>query len=69
MATSNDTVIGAYEVKIAGLEKDKLRLMENAQNGVPAAGRLEDMLELSQVPLKSVETMGKWRYDTTQNTA
>ncbi|WP_081284863.1 recombinase family protein [Tritonibacter mobilis] len=47
MATSNDTVIGAYEAKIAGLEKDKLRLMENAQNGVPAAGRLEDMLELS----------------------
>ncbi len=47
MSASSDSVIGAYENKIARLERDKHRLTENLINQMPPRGRFEDMLELS----------------------
>ena len=47
MSASSDSVIGAYENKLARLERDKHRLTENLINQVPPKGRFDDMLELS----------------------
>jgi hypothetical protein len=40
-------VIGAYEDKIAGLEKSKIKLQESLNYQRPPQGRLEEVLELS----------------------
>ncbi len=47
MATSNPTVIHAYEDKITQLEKNKLVLSEKLQNKGPRKGTQEEFMELS----------------------
>ena len=47
MSATNDTVIGAYEGKIANLEKSKSRLQDKLNYQRPPQGRLEEVLELS----------------------
>ncbi|WP_090214649.1 recombinase family protein [Epibacterium ulvae] len=47
MSATNDTVIGAYEDKIASLEKSKIRLQDKLNYQRPPQGRLEEVLELS----------------------
>jgi hypothetical protein len=44
---TNDSVIGAYEEKIARLEKSKVRLQDSLIYHAPKQGRLEEMLEHS----------------------
>ena len=44
---TNDSVIGAYEEKIARLEKTKVRLQDSMIHQPPKQGRLEEMLEYS----------------------
>jgi len=47
MSATNDTVIGAYEDKISGLEKSKIKLQDSLNYQRPPQGRLEKVLELS----------------------
>lgn len=44
---TNPAVIGAYEQRIAKLERERLVLAERASQTVPAKGRLEDCIELA----------------------
>lgn len=44
---TNPAVIGAYEQRIAKLERERLVLAERASQTVPSKGRLEDCMELA----------------------
>lgn len=45
MNASSSSVIGAYEKRIAELEREKIRLAERAESAVPEAGRLTEFNE------------------------
>jgi site-specific DNA recombinase len=45
MEASSPSVIGAYEKRIAELERQKIRLTERAESAVPEAGRLTESIE------------------------
>ncbi|GFE50840.1 resolvase [Roseobacter cerasinus] len=47
MDTNNDTVIRAYEDKLAKLERDKAKQSENLANQMPAKGAFDKKLELA----------------------
>ncbi len=44
MNASSPSVIGAYEKRIAELERQKIRLTERAESAVPEAGRLTEFI-------------------------
>lgn len=45
MNASSPSVIGAYEKRIAELEREKIRLAEMAESAAPEAGRLTEFIE------------------------
>ena len=53
MNASSPSVIGAYEKRIAELEREKIRLAERAGSAVPEAGRLTEFIEPALTSLAS----------------
>jgi hypothetical protein len=53
MDASSPSVIGAYEKRIAELEREKIRLTEQAETVVPSQGRLTEFIESALTFLSS----------------
>ena len=53
VGADNPSVIGAYETRLAKLEREKFVLAEKSASAVPPKGRLEEVIELSMKFLAS----------------